>query len=177
MKVTSNSAIEVSGFPKLVTMLRRRVGETPGSVIGIEGHSTSGKTTLATDLALACTGERISTDMYVDRGSSANAYADRVLYEKLNADLARLRLENTLIFIEGICLRDTLRRIALSPQTFVYCKRMTQAGLWADDPLNYVDEHGLPQSTLSTVDGMSVEYHLRVCPLEKADIVYLRQEM
>jgi hypothetical protein len=176
MRVTSNAAIGVSDFPTLVTTLRARIGGTPAAIIGIEGHSTSGKTTLATDLALACGGERISTDMYVDRQSDALAYSDRIFSEKLLTDLARLRREKTVVFIEGICLRDTLRLVGIAPESFIYCKRITQAGLWADDPLNYVDAHGRPQSTLSTVDGMSVEYHLRVFPLEKADIVYLRQE-
>lgn len=156
--------------------LMRRLGESVGTLIGIEGHSTSGKTTLAIRLATVFDGACISTDNYIDRQSDAEAYSDRILVAKLLEEITRLRKTARVVFVEGICLRDSLRRVSIAPTTFIYCKRITQAGLWADDPLNYLDKKGLPLSTLSTVDRMSVEYHLRTLPLEKADIVYARQE-
>jgi len=148
---------------------------SPGALIGIEGHSTAGKTTLSTAFAAAIGGAAIATDNYIDRDSNANNYADRIQLEKLRLALTESRRSHQAVLIEGICLRDTLQRLELVPQAFIYCKRISQGGLWADDPENYLDD-GSPRSDLSWVDRQSVVYHLLARPLENADLVYAWQE-
>jgi hypothetical protein len=142
-------------------------------LVGIEGHSTSGKTMLAKALATVGGGAFFSTDGYARQRRPGERYQDLV-------DLARLRRDvsatgGSLILIEGICLRDVLDAAGLRTDTSVYVKRISPAGLWADDPENYVTD-GVPSLDLSWVDEQAVSYHVRTSPLERADYVYLHHE-
>src|SRR2546426_5365243 len=126
-------------------------------------------------LADACGGASIGTDGFVDKDRNADTYVDHIVLDKLAAALNQLRREHPVVFVEGICLRDTLRSLNVTPQAFVYCKRISQAGLWADDLENYLEKGSL-RSDLSWVDQQSVVYHARARPLENADLVYARHE-
>lgn len=123
-------------------------------LVGIEGHSTSGKSTLGKKLALLSGESLFSTDEYARQRKKNDAYPDLVDVERLKRDVKAVS-GRSLSFIEGICLRDVLESAGLKPDVFVYIKRITQAGLWADDPENYVS-NGKPNSGLSWVDGQSV---------------------
>ena len=70
------------------------------------------------------------------------------------------------LFIDGICLRDTLARCGLTAGAFVYCRRITQAGLWADDPQDRTHQDRPNRDDPSWVDWQSTDYHLREHPLE-----------
>ena len=164
----------ISELNSLLAAIKPRL-KSVGSLIAIEGHSTAGKTFLSKALAAASGGVPIGTDSYVDKNRKADTYLDHIMLEKLAFALNHLRQSNRIVFIEGICLRDTLKSLNIAPQAFVYCQRITQAGLWADNPQNYL-ENGSPRSDLSWVDQQSVAYHLRARPLENADIVYARHE-
>ena len=165
---------DISDLNTLVAAIKLRL-KNAGSLIAIEGHSTAGKTVLSNALAGACGGAPIGTDGFVDKDRNADTYVDHIVLDKLAAALNQLSREHPVVFIEGICLRDTLRSLNVTPQAFVYCKRITQAGLWADDPQNYL-ERGSPRSDLSWVDQQSVVYHVRARPLENADLIYARHE-
>jgi len=165
---------DISDLNSLLAAIKPRLNSA-GSLIAIEGHSTAGKTFLSRALAAASGGVPIGTDTYVDKNRKADTYLDHITVEKLGLDLNQLRRSHRIVFIEGICLRDTLQSLNVTPQVFVYCKRISQAGLWTDDPQNYL-ENGSPRSDLSWVDQQSVVYHLRARPLENADIVYARHE-
>ena len=84
------SMSDISDLNSLVAAIKRHT-TAPGSLIGIEGHSTAGKTTLGTDLADVCGGAAIATDTYVDRDSKVGTYPGRIMLQKLGADLARQR--------------------------------------------------------------------------------------
>ena len=165
---------DITNLNSLVAAITSRL-RGAGALIAIEGHSTAGKTCLSKSLARACGGDSISTDSYVDKVRNTDTYLGRIVLNKLAVALSQSRGKHPVVFIEGICLRDTLASLNIAPQAFVYCKRITQAGLWADDPQNYLDGES-PRSDLSWVDQQSVLYHLRASPLENADIVYARHE-
>jgi len=79
-----------------------------------------------------------------------------------------------LVLLEGICVGWTLERLQLrAPHRIyrIYCKRMTQAGLWADETTNYATD-GVVDSSLSPFDQQVVDYHLKVQPDAKATMVY-----
>jgi hypothetical protein len=158
----------------LIDAVEQRVGDAHGLIIAVEGHSTSGKSYLSEDLAKRVGATAVSTDLYAREGSTADAYVDRMDLDRLHRDLNQFRQAGAVI-IEGICLRDTLHGLAIVPRLFVYVKRITTAGLWADDLENYL-EHGRPASWLSWTDQQSVAYHLRERPEERADFVYERTE-
>ena len=166
--------LDISDLKSLVAAIRPHVSSR-GTLIGVEGHSTSGKTTLSKTLADQLGGTVVSTDDYVDSGSNHDSYPRRIRLGELRKDLAHVRSLQPVVFFEGICLRRTLELISLVPKIFVYCKRISRAGLWADDPQNHT-ENGRPLPGLSWVDLQSVVYHLRAKPLENADLVYAWQE-
>ena len=148
----------------------------PGATIfvGIEGHSESGKSTLGRALARIPTWETISTDSYAAPDPSAATYLDHLDIDRLRAALATTSPRQSIVFIEGICLRDTIPYLRISPKAYVYCQRITQAGLWADDPANH-DLDGLDGSgddDPGWVDRQSIEYHRRIDPLSRADFVF-----
>ncbi len=144
---------DISDLNSLLAAIKPRLNSA-GSLIAIEGHSPAGKTFLSKALAAASGGVPIGTDTYVDKNRKADTYLDHIMVEKLALALNQLRRSHRIVFIEGIC----------SP-----------AGLWTDDPQNYL-ENGSPRSDLSWVDQQSVVYHLRARPLENADIVFARHE-
>jgi hypothetical protein len=166
---------EFVDLASLVLALQQEIAPGEGAIIAIEGHSTSGKTTLGEDLAERLSAASLSTDAYARPESTARSYVERLQHDQLRADLDRLMVNRALIVIEGIALRDTLRKVSAVPQVFVYVKRMSPAGLWADDLENYL-ESGRPAGWLSWTDRQSVEYHLRESPHERADMVYVRAE-
>lgn len=166
---------EFVDFASLVIALQTEIVPTDATVIAIEGHSTTGKTTLSRDLAERLNGVSLSTDAYARPESTAGSYVERIQHERLRADLDQLIANRSLVVVEGIALRDTLRRISAAPHVFIYVKRITPAGLWADDLENYLQD-GRPAAWLSWTDRQSVEYHIRESPHERADIVYVRAE-
>ena len=150
---------------------KRDFGITP--LVGVEGHSTAGKSTLATDLGHRLDGRVFSTDGYVEATREVETYVEMLRLDELARDLAAA--PDSFVVVEGICLRPTLRATPCGrARLFVYCKRITQAGLWADELENYFED-GNPASWLSWVDRQSVIYHTEERPDEKADVVFLRK--
>jgi hypothetical protein len=144
-------------------------------IVAVEGHSTSGKTTLSRRLAGFLEARLVSTDDFAIDGCRAARYVDCLDFTRLSQALDAARNANPILILEGICLRDTLSRAGIVPTLYVYVKRMTQAGLWADDLANYVKE-GAPVPDLSRTDRWSVEYHLHSDPLGNATIVFVRHD-
>lgn len=72
----------------------------------------------------------------MDREKNADSYVGLLnlprFKEAVEAKLGRCDF----LFIDRICLRDTLAQCGLTPGAFLYCRRITQAGLWAGDPEN-----------------------------------------
>ena len=98
-------------------------------------------------------------------------------------DLTRLRstLEqremSRIAIVEGICLRDVLARVGVRPALFVYLKRIGGNGLWYDGLDLEAFEIGQP--TAGGIDEphrSDFEYHVRVRPHERADLIYERVE-
>jgi polynucleotide 5'-kinase involved in rRNA processing len=144
-------------------------------LIAVEGHSNAGKTTLAAAIAACGSGRLFSTDSYArQRTPRDGRYLDIIDVGRLQDELVAAAAA-PLIVLEGICLRDVLAELRSEPHAFVYVKRITPAGLWADDPENYVT-NGVPNGDLSWVDRQSVDYHLRESPYELANLIYVRRE-
>ena len=161
---------------ELIVALRklRNAGRT--LVVGIEGHSTSGKTTLGKLLAIRFAAPHVGTDSYVDRDKDADSYVGILDLPRFKTAVQAEPGKHDFLFIDGICLRDTLAQCGLRAGVFVYCRRITQAGLWADDPQNSTHQGRPNRDDPSWVDWQSTDYHLREHPVERADLVYDRHE-
>jgi hypothetical protein len=117
----------------------------------------------------------VSTDDYANSSSTAYEYPERLDLDRLRRELSAATSEHPVVVVEGVCLRWVLQELGIAPSIFIYCKRISTAGLWTDDPANYVKGGALTEG-LNWADGQSVGYHNRECPLERADIVFSRTE-
>jgi len=111
----------------------RNAGRT--LVVGIEEHSTSGKTTLGKSLAIQFGAPHIGTDSYVDRDKDADSYVGILTY--IDSSCCAGRAWQVRFPLDR---RDLFARhhgaMRLEVGVFVYCRRITRAGLRADDPQN-----------------------------------------
>jgi len=95
----------------------------------------------------------IETDAFALSESEAPTYVGGIDTAKLGAEIAGATAARLHVIVEGICLRDTLAKAAVTAKVFVYVKRITAAGLWADDPENELDGNW--------TDRQSIDYHAR----------------
>jgi hypothetical protein len=160
--------LEVSDLDEVLQEIEKARSKAPLAVIGVDGHSTSGKTCLAEKICVCFGWTVLSTDAFLQRECETKRYIeclDAKRLERAVSDAVRP------LVIEGIALADSLDRIGMAADLTVYCKRISRAGLWVDDLLNHTTE-GEPNPDLSMVDYWAVEYHLRKDPVAEADLVF-----
>jgi hypothetical protein len=162
-----------SAVPEFLRVLDLSARDLP-FVLGVEGASFAGKTCLARQLAGASSAVVVSTDPYYRRGFKGRRYSEGLRLEDLRHDVERHLAEESFLVVEGLCLRDTLVGLPLEPDAFVYCKRVSAAGIWHDDP----EFQSMPapdtDSVQALIDRWSLEYHQRTKPHEKADFTFVR---
>jgi hypothetical protein len=148
----------------------------PGSLIGVEGFCSSGKSRLADRLALDMDADVIHTDDYALKFDEPPTYVDCLKLEELAGAISR-RSGNKRTFIEGIYLRDVLSRCNADVELFFYVRRIGQNGLWYDELHLESFEHGEAEEGDEIEPHLSdLKYHSRTRPHEKADIVFDRIE-
>ena len=163
--------MEVFKDPTLINaLLAARTRETP-LIVGVEGASGSGKTSLA-KLVATEPAHAISTDAYYETGVKGQKYLDGIKLETLSEDLRKSISAYERVVVEGICLRDTLAKVGVSPNLFIYCKRISSAGIWNDDPQFHSPISEVAKCTQGLIDCWSHEYHVESEPHLVADIVY-----
>ena len=147
----------------------------PSTVVGIEGFMGSGKTQLANELAgnLACVVLHI--DDYLVPQEEELAYAERLNYDLFRAALQEGLRKNTLVLIEGICLRQVVTRLSVAPALFVYVMRMSVSGLWHDG-FHLADFEATPNSEPEEVHRSDFRYHSSIRPHEQAQLLFHRIE-
>lgn len=139
-------------------------------IVTIDGHPGSGKSTLASALMETLGCGVLGTDTYVQKERDGERYVDLLDGKQLQSDFESLCVRHSTVLVEGVCIQDTLERLGQSADLLVYCKRITQAGLWADDPT--FDRH--PERSRDSpgwLDSVVYQYHLRVCPHGRADVI------
>jgi hypothetical protein len=162
----------VHSIAELVDFVRTRSTRGSNVIVGIEGASTAGKTTTANQVAQELGGTPIHTDQFYNKGVTGPRYQDGLRLEEMAETIARLANHTGPIVVEGICLRETLQSLGRIPSIMVYCKKISSAGVWHDDPeLNgdHDPESGFVQER---VDCWWFDYHKRAKPLELADVVF-----
>jgi hypothetical protein len=160
--------VETSDFTTIVDHIRTQISLGGIRVIGVEGFPTAGKSTLVRKLAAEIRCACVHTDDFLQPGCREPAYIRCLDLKRLGA---RVDQEPEPVLIEGIGLLDSLDAIGRGRDLGVYVKRMTQAGLWADDLANYSVD-GQPLEGISQVDYWAVEYHLRRHPHVDPDVMF-----
>jgi hypothetical protein len=142
-------------------------------LVGIEGHSTAGKTTLAKSVQARLSAGLVRPDCHLVRFSSDadqdQNYVERLDLVGLDRDLSAKVSLHSVVIIESICLREVLRQLGVDADIFVYCKRISPAGIWQDDPA-FGHQGG------NWADRQSRLYHREESPLENADLVFINRE-
>jgi hypothetical protein len=150
-----------------------RILKLQGSVIiGIEGCTGSGKTTLANTLGRDLSIPVVSTDNYLAKDPTLirYPYSDRLIYNRLCEDI-EIKVDGGMpIIIEGICLRQSLQKLPLEVQLYVYIKALGTNGLWYE---------GLSIETGSSSDLEEPElsdffYHIKEKPHDIANVIFHR---
>jgi hypothetical protein len=97
------------------------------AIIGIDGWTGAGKTTLGTALANLVGGSAYDLDVALTH--DLNGYADAV---RLDEVAEALKQPDGLLFVSGICLQQVLSDAARTASAQIYLKRMATWG-WADE--------------------------------------------
>ena len=114
-----------SSVDALVGDLRRRLGGA--SIVGIDGWTGVGKTTLA---------QRLASELH-----GAAYDLDSALTHDLKVYISAIRLEEIaqavadapgILFVSGVCLREILKRAEIQADAHIYVKRMASWG-WSDE--------------------------------------------
>jgi len=151
----------------LAHALRERL--RAAAIIGIDGWTGSGKTTLSKALAARMGGATFDLDKALTRDQRRYVTAIR-----LDEVAEALSHANQLMFVSGICLRQVLKDAGCAASVYIYVKRMAAWG-WADE-----DE--LVPGLIPEVRGASGElvreelrsYHERWKPHLQADFEFQR---
>ena len=153
----------IFGDPEaLADELRKRF--TPPTIIGIDGWTGVGKTTLARLLAEELGGSFYDIDEALNRDHGRYLSALR-----LNEIERALEKPRAFLFVSGICLRQVLDSISAKAEAHIYVKRMATWG-WADE--DELTRGGLPEILGASGEQVRRElrsYHDRWTPHLTAD--------
>lgn len=147
------------------------------ALIGVEGFTGSGKSKVSEDLGRDLQAGVIHTDEYVAPGDESLPYPDRLDYGRLATAIVNARSTNSLLVVEGICLREVLQRLSLSADPFVYVKRVAGNGLWHDGfHLEDFEAGDSIEENNQEPHRSDFAYHAAARPHEKANLLFERIE-
>ncbi|WP_144424978.1 shikimate kinase [Pseudomonas trivialis] len=148
--------------------------------IGIDGIDGAGKSTLAREVSEALGLPCISLDSFVEK--DMKGYVEHIDYLKLKATLEKFEG----YVVEGVCLRQVLRRIQLAPA--VNNIKRVQHGVWSDEanldisePVDVVLARERELASLFSISLVSnlglaeevIRYHAEFRPHNHADVTYV----
>jgi hypothetical protein len=152
---------------ELACAIKTRFPE-PG-VIGIDGWTGVGKTTLAKRFAGIIGGSAYDLDCALTKNKKS--YVEFIQLDVINDVLAK---SNGILFLSGICIREILKRLDHSAIAHVYVKRMATWG-WADE--DEIAGTGVPEFQEAGGAALRSEmraYHKKWEPDIKADFFFHR---
>ena len=151
-------------------------------IIGIHGAPFAGKSTLAKSLNEVFGGALVQIDNFVSMQPKGR-YPDYIDIDKLSQAILSQKESSPIIFIEGICLLEILKKISIKPETTIYVKNQ-----YVTDKLNYdIDDEALeeklkdiasilrfvPNSDGECLDKDNAIYHNRYKPVQNSSFVYI----
>ena len=157
--------------PALAERIRGSYGAI--QIIGIDGFTTAGKTTLAQRLAKLLDADVVSTDDHVEIRGGNWGYVERLDLAGIKDSVDRSIKTGRRVILEGICLRCVIASSAIQTDSIVhvYVKQISKnSDIWDDGEwLERFEErdHAPPEPHLS-----AFMYHEKVCPHKLANFEY-----
>ena len=158
-----------------VSALAERIRKSYGAVqiVGLDGFTTAGKTTLADRLSMLLNADVVSTDDHIEIRGGNRGYVDRLNLAGIKDSVEKSIRAGRRIILEGICLREIIACSAIPTGSIahVYVKRISKnSDLWHDG-YHLEDfkrgDHVAPEPHLS-----AFRYHEKVCPHKLANFEY-----
>ena len=147
------------------------------ALVAIEGFTGSGKSYLADAIARDLNAAVIHTDEYVTGDDESLPYPDRLDCSRIATSVSSFARHASLVLIDGICLRETLRRTDLRADLFIYVKRIAENGLWHDGfhLEDYKTNNAITENQ-EEPHRSDFAYHVFERPHEHADVIFERVE-
>jgi uridine kinase len=160
----------VRDFEKLRNFVAKINLKSSAKLISVDGFSGAGKGMVSTYLNDILSIPVIYIDDFFPRDGK---FLESFKFENFSAAITKLN-QNSSVIVDGIMVQDILARLNIKPDLLVYVKRMNQYGIWLDSfKLDKFIRQGEDNDTskFDLFEDQLVQYHLRVCPHERADIV------
>ena len=159
----------VCEVPTLAELIRKSYGAV--QIIGIDGFTGAGKTTLAKHLScMLLDADVVHADDYVKPQDGKREYVERLNLEGIKDSAEKSIHAGRRVILEGICLREIIARSAIptGPIVHVYVKQISKnSGLWHDGLA--LDEFKRGDFVGRGVELSAFRYHEKVCPHKLAN--------
>ena len=143
-------------------------------LVALDGFDGSGKSTLAATLARILPAVHVIGDSFLGPPRDDQDYLAQIRWGDLASAVAEGLSRQTLVLFDAVFALDVLDRLACRPQTVVYAKKISAAGLWhcGID----LEDYEAGERTGAPFALKLFEYHTRRRPHESADIIFERPE-
>ncbi len=141
-------------------------------IIGVDGTTGVGKSTLAYCIGCKFGVPVINVDHYVEEISGS--YKDAVALKELNKLLTRYKISQRTYVIEGVCLIEVLESIKIIPDILLYYKKYNSRKEWVDEDVCNGNVGEQIMQSLPTLQKAIAKYHNYYKPLEKATCTVYR---
>ena len=108
-----------------VSALAERIRKSYGAVqiVGLDGFTTAGKTTLADRLSMLLNADVVSTDDHIEIRGGNRGYVDRLNLAGIKDSVEKSIRAGRRIILEGICLREIIACSAIPDRFHRACVR------------------------------------------------------
>jgi len=161
----------IRDFEKLRDFVTKLNLKSSAKLISVDGFSGTGKGMVSTYLNEILSIPVVYLDDFFPRGGK---FPETFRSENFSAAIAKLNQSSSVI-VDGIMVQEVLARVNIKPDLLLYVKRMNQYGIWLDSFKleKFIrlgeDDH---TSKYDPFQDQLVQYHLRVLPHERADIIF-----
>jgi hypothetical protein len=157
-------------FEELKDLVSKLNLKSTTKLISVDGFSGAGKDMVSSYLNEILSIPVIYIDDFFPRDKKK---LESFNFEKFAQAIAKLK-QNSSVIVNGIMVQDVLARVNIKPDVLLYVKRVNQYGLWSDgfklDKFIRLDDDSV-DSNYDLFQDQLVQYHLRVHPHERADII------
>ena len=143
-------------------------------IVGIDGFSSAGKTTLANHLSsMLLNADVVGTDDHVEIQGGNRGYVDRLNLAGIKDSVEKSIQAGRRVILEGICLREVIAcsSIPAGSIVHVYVKRISKnSDIWHDG--YHLEDFKRGDRVAPEPHLSAFRYHEKVCPHKLANFEY-----